>query len=263
MRKYVEILRTTIEEYFAYRLNFVLWRLRMVLNLFLIYFLWNSIFEGEGSLFGYSREQMLTYILLNFLVSNFVLGTRTVDVAGQIVRGDIINYILKPISFFKYYLTRDLADKLLNFSFALFEISLIFVFFKPQIFFQKDPLVFLYFVVFGLLGTFISFFISLSLSFIGFWTSEVWAPRFIYFILVFFLSGSYFPLDILPKPIYYLLLLTPFPYLYYLSSIIYLKGLTGSLAFEISVSLVWVFLSYKLARFLWNRGLTTYSFFGR
>jgi ABC-2 type transport system permease protein len=263
MRKYLLIFQTTLGQYFAYRLNFVLWRFRVVLNLFIIYFLWQSIFEGRGSLFGYSKTQMLTYILLSSLVSDFVLGTTTGAIAGEILSGSIINYILKPLSFFKYCLARDLTDKIINISCAVVEIILIIIFFKPPIFLQENVFVFFPFLIFILLGTLISFFINLCLSFIGFWSNEVWAPRFVYGILIFFLSGTYFPLDILPRPIYYFLLLTPFPYLYYLPTKIYLQGMTQHLFIEVAICLVWVYLSYHLTRFLWQKGLKSYSFFGR
>jgi len=263
MKKYLEVFRITLGQYFAYRLNFLLWRFRTVLGLFIIYFLWQSVFEGRENLFGYSKEQMLTYVLLSSLISNFVLGTRTVDVAGEILSGDIINYILKPISFFKYYLARDFIDKLLNIFFAAIEILLIIVLFKPPVFLQNNVSVYIPLIIFILLGALTSFFISLSLSFIGFWSNEIWAPRFIYFILIFFLSGTYFPLDILPKSIYYFLLLTPFPYFYYLPTKIYLQGTNHNLFVQILISLIWVYSSYNLVKLLWQKGLKSYSFFGR
>lgn len=263
MSKYWLIFKTTINEYFVYRLSFLLWRFRMLLNLFIIYFFWNSIFEKKTLIFGYTESQMLTYILVSSVISSFVLGTRTIDIANQIISGDIINLILKPFSFFKYYLTRDTADKILNMSLAFVEIVFIIFVFRPDIFIQKNILIYFIFFLFVVSGTLISFFISLSLSFIGFWTTEVWSPRFIYFILIFFLSGTYFPLDILPKPVYYILLSTPFPYLYFLPSRIYLSGIGNYLIFPFFVSMIWVYVTYLIARSLWKKGLKSYSFFGR
>lgn len=263
MKKYLEVFRITLGQYFAYRLNFILWRFRVVLNLIIIYFLWQSIFEKRRALFGYSKTQMTTYILLSSLMANFVLGTRTVDLANEILSGDIINYLLKPISLFKYYLARDLADKILNLVFAVFEISLLVVFFRPRIFFQNNFLAFFLFGVFIFLGTLISFFLSLTLSFVGFWTNEVWAPRFVYMMVIFFLSGTYFPLNILPKPVYYLLLLTPFPYFYFLPVKIYLFGFDNLWVVEMVVAFVWVYLSYQLSRFVWQKGIKSFAFFGR
>lgn len=263
MNKYLAILRTTLAEYSTYRLNFLLWRFRVVLNLLIIFFLWSSIFSGKANFFHYTKEQMLTYILLSSFISNFALGTRTNEIASEILQGDIINKILKPVSFFKYYFSRDLIDKLVNLLFSLVEVSLIMILLKPALYSQTNALVYLLFFVLLTIGTLISFFINLSLSFLGFWTTEVWAPRFIYFILIMFLSGSYFPLDILPKSIYYFFLATPFPYLYYLPAQIYLKGLTPDLFLEIIMSLVWILLSYALAKFLWQKGLKSYSGYGR
>lgn len=263
MKKYLEVFRITLGQYFAYRLNFILWRFRVVLNLIIIYFLWQSIFEKRGVLFGYSKTQMTTYILLSSLMANFVLGTRTVDLANEILSGDIINYLLKPISLFKYYLARDLADKILNLVFAVFEISLLVVFFRPGIFFQNNFLAFFLFGVFIFLGTLTSFFLSLTLSFVGFWTNEVWAPRFVYMMVIFFLSGTYFPLNILPKPVYYLLLLTPFPYFYFLPVKIYLFGFDNLWVVEMVVAFVWVYLSYQLSKFVWQKGIKSFAFFGR
>lgn len=263
MSAHREIFRTTFIQYFIYRLNFVLWRARMVLSLLIIYFLWQAVFENRSTLFGYTQPQMLTYILLSTLVSNFVLTTKTADIAGEIVAGNIINYVLKPISFFSYQMTRDVADKLVNISFAVVELLLVIAIFKPTLVIQHNMSTYFFFLLLLCSGIAISFFVNLTLSFIGFWTVEVWAPRFIFFIIIFFLSGTYFPLDILPKPIYFALLVTPFPYFYYLPTKVYLTPHSPLLPFFVGMSLFWTVATYLLARWVWNAGLKNYSFFGR
>lgn len=108
-------------------------------------------------------------------MGNFVLGTRTVDIAGEIVNGEIVNKLLKPVSFFKYYLTRDLADKLLNLVFVVFELWLIKIIFKPNLILPSFNLInFVLFMIFFVIGALISFYLSLIISFIGFWSHEVW-----------------------------------------------------------------------------------------
>lgn len=263
MQPYFQVFKVTIAEYFVYRLNFILWRARVVLGLLIVYFLWSSFFEKSQLIFGYSITQMLTYILISGLVSNFVLASRTQDVAGEIVNGNIINYILRPVSFFKYIAARDLADKAMNIIFTIFEVVLIILLLKPTLFVQTNPLYLVLFFVFLGLGVATSFFINLMLSFVGFWTPEVWAPRFIFFMIVFFLSGSYFPLDILPPPIYHALLLTPFPYLYYLPARIYLGVDSSLLPFYLIASAGWMMITYFLAKKIWQKGLLTFSFYGR
>jgi ABC-2 type transport system permease protein len=113
------------------------------------------------------------------------------------------------------------------------------------------------------LGVVISYFIFFSLSSIAFWTPEIWAPRFVFFVLISGLAGGYYPLDIFPKAIYYALLFSPFPYLVYLPAKIYIEGISLSLLPLFTGALFWAMLSIILARAIWRKGLAEYSFFGR
>ena len=98
---------------------------------------------------------------------------------------------------------------------------------------------------------------------VAFWTAEVWAPRFIYFILVFVLAGNYFPLDIMPKGLYDFLLWTPFPYFIFLPAKIYLHGVDGNTWNIFLIGIAWIFLTYFIARTLWKKGMKEFSFYGR
>jgi len=263
MGAYIAIFRTALSEYFVYRLNFILWRVRSVLTLLIRYYLWLAVFEESVLIFGYTESKMLTYILLSSIISYIVLSTKTADVAGEIVDGKIVNYILKPISFFKYLVAKDLADKFLNVAFSIAEIALLIWLLKPPLFIQTDPTMYLFMLYFIVIGTIISFFINISLSFVGFWTPEIWGPRFIFFMLILFFSGTYFPLDILPTPIYYAMFLTPFPYFFYLPSRIYLGLPQGQLFVFLILGTGWVFISYYATKWLWHKGMRQFSFFGR
>jgi len=260
MRKYLTVFTTTVKEYAAYRLNFLLWRFRAVLNLIVIFFLWNAVLEKQNTFGNYGKESLLTYIILVNLIINFVLGTRTAEIAGEINNGDIINILLKPVSFFKFYWMRDLADKAVNIFFAILEVALLVYFFKIPLITPHNILLF---IVLFIVGTLISFFINLMLSFIAFWTTEVWAPRFVFFMVVSFLSGSFFPLDLLPKPVYYAMLATPFPYLYYLPTKILVGQTDKIIYFEVLMAFVWLLLAWLLTRLMWNKGNRNFSFWGR
>ena len=263
MKKYLELLRVTIDQYFVYRLNFTLWRFRVVLNMILIYFLWSAIYLSNRQVFGYSKQMMLTYVLLTSFLSDFVFSSKIHEIGAEILQGEIINRILKPMSFFSYVITREIADKLVNVVFSIGEIVVLILLLRPQLAAPHDSIALIVAVIQIIIGLVLAFFISFSISTIAFWTAEIWAPRFIYFILVFMLAGNYFPLDIIPGPAYLGLLLTPFPYFIFLPAQIYLKGVGPLYPFELVMSLVWIGLSYMLAHYLWTRGMKEYSFYGR
>lgn len=261
MSPLIQIFKTTIKEYAAYRFNFMLWRLRMFLNLLFNFFLWSAVFDNRPFFGSYPKDTLISYILYANLIATFVMGSRTAEIGAYINDGTIINMILKPVSFFKYYFARDIADKAMNIAFAIFELSIIVVLFHAHLIFPQQPFLFMVFFINGVL---ISFFINLMLSFLGFWTPEIWAPRFLFTMLVFFVSGSYFPLNLLPAPIYHALLVTPFPYLFYLPA----QTLTGHidsnlLIIQLGASFTWVFLLYVLSKKMWTVGNKSFSFFGR
>jgi ABC-2 type transport system permease protein len=263
MKKYWQIFRTTVDEYFVYRLNFTLWRFRVVLNLLMIYFLWTAIYLKNREILGYSKTMMLTYVLLMSMLSDFVFSSRIHELGGQILQGDIINILLKPVSFLKYLISKEAADKAVNISFAVIEVTLLVLIFRPNLTVPPGTIEIFFLLIHLVIGLILSFFISFSVSMIAFWSAEIWAPRFVYFILVFTLAGNYFPLDILPKAIYNFLLFTPFPYFIFVPAQIYLKGLTDYNFWQLGISLIWVFAAYTFARFLWNKGIKEYSFYGR
>jgi len=263
MRKILAIAKINLAQYLVYRLSFVLWRVRVILSLFLTFFLWSAVYQSRLSIFNYSHRQIMTYILLIYVIGDLVYSSRVSDLSIQIRNGAIINQLLKPFPFLHNLFTREVTDKLLNLFFSIFEVGLVILLFKPALFIQTDILTILLMLLAIGMGIVISFFISFAISLVAFWSAEVWGPRFVFMTLITVLSGSYFPLDILPTLFYRLLLLTPFPYFTYLPTKIFLDGFSFQYLGMVGISLVWVVLSYFFARALWRKGIREFSFFGR
>lgn len=267
MNKYFQVFKISFAQEFAYRLNFIMWRVRNIIRIFVIFFLWDTVFYFSGrNLFGYDRDKILTYVLGLIFVKAFVLSARAQDVAGEIAQGGIINYLLKPINYFKYWLTRDLSSKALNLVFAILEFSLLYFLLKPPFFFQTSLGIILLFLVTIVLAILTYFLILFIVNAIPFWAPEMgWGGHFLVtVILVEFLSGSLFPLDVLPQGVQNILNLTPFPYLIFFPLQVYLGKITGpDLLRGIAVSFVWVVILWYLMNFVWKKGFRAYQAYGR
>lgn len=265
MEKYIQVIKVNFQDYFVYRVNFALWRLRAFTQIVVLYFLWRAAIPEGVSIFGYSQAMVLTYILGTSAVSSIVLSSRTAGAAGQIASGDISNFLIKPISYLNYWFVRDMADKALNLFFSIFEISLILWLLKPPLIIQKDPK----FVVFACLAVVIAvplnFLISFLLSLVAFWAPEnPWPPRFLFTVIVSFFAGSLFPLDILPPILFNLLKLAPFPYLLFFPLNIYLGKISNLEIFSgILISLFWVVFLFWAVRLVFQKGLRIYAAWGR
>lgn len=267
MNKYLSVFKISFHQEFAYRLSFVMWRVRNVLQILVVFFLWDTIFSfREGELFGYDRDKILTYVLGLVFVKAFVLSARAQDVAGEIARGEIINYLLKPLNYFKYWLTRDLSSKTLNLSFALGEFTLLYFILKPPFYFQVNFFQILLFLLSIGLAILTYFLLLFIVNAIPFWAPELgWGGHFIFtVIMVEFLSGVLFPLDILPMGIQNVLSFTPFPYLIFFPLQIYLGKITGLLAVKgILISFAWIFILWFLMKWIWQKGFKAYQAYGR
>jgi ABC-2 type transport system permease protein len=79
-----------------------------------------------------------------------------------------------------------------------------------------------------------------------------------------FLAGNFFPIDILPEAVARLLILTPFPYMFYFPVKIYLGQLyLAQIIQGFSLLLFWSFLLIYAVSHVWKKGLQIYSAEGR
>lgn len=261
MEKYFQLIKLTFEEYFVYRLNFVLWRFRNFVLLFSLFFFWNALYGDRQNLLGYQKSQMLTYTFGIAVLRGLVLASRTADLAGQIKTGQIAPWFLRPIGIFKFWISRDIADKILNIFFVAAELGIIILIFKPTLFIQTNLFYVFSFLILCVLATILYFILNLIASTAGFWLADVWAPRFL-FIVIFleFGGGGFFPLDVLPPIFEKIFRLTPFPYLIYYPLKVWLGQMAlTDVIMAILVTFVWVFILYYIFKFIWRKGLIAYD----
>lgn len=265
MKKYWVSLKTGLKEDVVYPASVLAWRVRVVLRVLVIYILWDSLLLGTAGFAGYSRSQLLTYILLTILVQTLVLSSRTINVGTMISSGDLSNFLLKPVSFFRYFFALDLGNKGMNLAFSVLEFSLFFYFFRPPLVLTLRPFELASAFAVAILALFLYFYVNLALGFVTFFSPEnTWAPRFLFFMVLEFLAGALFPLDILPRGLYRILMLTPFPYfLYFPTAALLGRFRWVELIFYGLCGLLWFIIFRKLAEVLWRRGLSAYEAWGR
>ena len=264
MKKYFLIAKIAWDEMLIYRTSFIMWRVRIILQLLTMYFLWLAILSSDRLLLGYTQSGMLTYILGTSLVTSIVLSSRSYAVGEEINSGNLLNFLIRPINYFTYWFSKDIGDKTLNIIFSIFELIILFFILHPPLFFQTK-IIYLILFLFSISIALVNyFFFNILLGLVGFWSPEVWAPRFIFITLLSFFAGGLFPLDILPKSIFHILQLLPFTYFLYFPLKIYLGSLSvNEILFGLFISSAWTFILYSIVRFIWSKGLKVYTAYGR
>lgn len=248
------------EQILTYRISFIIWRLRSVTHILTLYFLWVAVLPQNTHFRVYGKEHILTYILGTSFIASLVASSQSNRLGAEINDGTISSYLLRPLNYFLYWFFLDLGDKSMNTVFALVEISTLILILHPPLFWQPDFRILLLAFIALLLAIILYFLFSLLLGFIGFWSPEVWGPRFIFSQLLVFFAGGLFPLDLLPKNIFTFLQFLPFTYLLFFPVKIYLGQLPyPQILFGLFVSSLWIILLYFLLQFIWQKGLKAYT----
>lgn len=264
LSKYWSVVSISWINGFAYPLSFWMWRLRQVMSMVIAISLWESIFITTQHVFGYQQAQMLTYIFISNIAGYIVLSSRTIEVSNIITSGDLSLYLIKPLHFFAYWFSRDLADKTQNAIFSFFELTILFLIYHPTLNMPMHPTTILLTIaaVFG--GLTLYFFINMLFGFLAFWAPDVWAPRFLFFVIMFFVSGSTFPLDIYPPIVVKILSFTPFPYLIFFPAKLWLEQVSSSgIAIGFASLFGWILGLFLLTQWIWNRAIKGYGADGR
>lgn len=263
MTSTIAIMRAKLAEYATYRLTFLLWRVRNVFQLLLIYFIWDAALKGDVAIAGYTQATIFSYIFLANIIGAIVLSSKTDQVAADILSGAIMNQILRPMNFFGYLGAKETADKLVNTGFAILEAATFILILQPPLQLSVTPAAIGLMAVFLLGAIGLSFGVSLALSMIAFWTPETWAPRFIFMVLISLSAGTMFPIDILPEPLYTIAMMTPFPYLVYVPVKALIFGATPEMGGYAVILGGWLIGISLICTFVWNKGMREFSFFGR
>ncbi len=260
MNKYFTLFGLSWQKQLEVRSDFFFERARSLAVMISIYFLWSTLLEHQTNLLGYSRVQLLSYVLLMTLLRAWVLGCVSDRIPSEIATGKLSEILLRPLSHIAYWATQDAAMKSLNIVFAIPEVVIFSLLMASPVFFPNDPLTLVWFIL-SVLGAMTLYFqMSYILGVMGFWGSQSWGPRFCFEVILEFCAGAYFPIDILPSAAQKIISALPFPYLVYYPLSIYLERLSPA---EIVSSFVhqifWIVTLGFLLRQFWHAGLRHYA----
>jgi ABC-2 type transport system permease protein len=264
------ILRIALEERLVYRVDFALGTLMRFLPIITQIFFWWAVFDAAGGrdIAGYTRNQMIAYLLLTMLGRAFSsMPGLASGIALQIRNGEIKKYLIQPVDMLGFLLLQRVAHKLAYYSVAILPFAFVFYLFRD--FFegvQLDAQTLSAAAAAMGMGFLLGYFLEASIGLIGFWFLEVTSLLFVYMLMSFFLSGHMFPLDLLPtEPINIQVIVrySPFQYLAYFPAAVLLGKVQGTeLALGLWVEAGWIVLFILVSRVMWQLGLRRYSGYG-
>lgn len=260
MKKYWTVFKISWQKQLEYRFNFFLGRLRNIVILLILYYIWLNLSYFTGRFAGYTTAELATYVLGVNIIRSFVFGTQSRDVAQEINSGAFSNFLIKPVNYFAFVFSRELGERCLYLISSLLETVIFIVVLKVQLFWQTSIYLWLALAVSLVLALFLYFLLSCLASLIAFWSREAMGPRFLFELLLEFASGAYLPLNILSGAIFETLKLFPFMYLVYLPISLYLgKVNPAQMRHWMGMQVFWIILLCIIVPVAWSKGLKKYS----
>ncbi|MDI6778539.1 MAG: ABC-2 family transporter protein [Patescibacteria group bacterium] len=264
MKKYLAVVKTEWSRQMTYRINQFTFRIGNIFEILVQILIWTAIFQKTTNIGGYNYREMITYIiigwLLSFLMANF--GFEDI-ISSHIQKGELSNFLSKPIDYINYIIVLSIGRASFTLGVALLFNLLLLFFFRNSFIMSTNILMWLILLAMILVGYFIKLFLSILIGFISFWTVDNAGVFYSINTLAKFLSGNYFPINILPAAFLNFSLALPFIYTFYFPAQLYLgkisirQGLVG-----LGLEIVWLAVLYLAVKFVWKMGLKKYESVG-
>lgn len=260
MNKYWIAYQIALQETLQRRSTLIMDRLGGFAVVISLYSFWTALIGDKTTFLGYTRAEMLTYVLALNVLRSFVFTGRGWQLVGEISSGKISSYLIRPIHYYGYALALDMAQKTVHVAASFFEVSLLAVLVQGGLFLPRDPVTWALFGTAVLLSSLLFFFLEFMISSLAFWTSESGGPLFCFELFLQFAAGAFFPLDVLPLALRKALEATPFPYMVYFPVRIFLEKIPPLETLRLlGMEALWLTAIFTAAMSVFKRGVRSYA----
>lgn len=263
MRKYTQVMKMNIQISLAYKWNLILSSLMDVFRIVAEIAFWKILFDttSGNSINGYDLNSIITYYIFMFIIGTVMnVGNIGTKIANDIKDGTLNNLLIRPINYIGYYFSETISQKFVQLLIVVITFIPIFIIQASNINFGINLVQILLFPIILLLSLLLNFFINIIISLTVFWLTEVTSFFFLKDILLDFLSGRVFPIDLLPKSILNIFGVLPFMYCTFFPITILTKGVTNETFFNgLFMQIIWTSVLYATIKILWKLGIKKYS----
>ena len=260
MKKYITIIKTYWQRALTYRFTVVAYRIGEMGETLVLILMWSAIYGEQQIIKGFTLREMITYILIgnlfHVMTRNWLAGV----IAEDIKEGRLSVFLIKPISYFRYILFREIGRISLAVIMSVLSQALVILFFLKVFILNAEILRLALIFAMIIFAFIIELFISYLVGLIAFWTDEVEGLYRTIERLNKFFSGGYFPINLLPAAFVNISLFLPFAYSFFVPAQLYLKKIDLSAGLKgIFIQLVWIAALYALIGAVWKKGLKKYE----
>ncbi len=262
----LRIMLLHFEHIAEHRVRSFVWFLVSLFNPLLFILFWIGAFQGKTEISSnWTTSSITSYYLLLTIAGAMLMSHIEDDVARQdIQNGELVNYLLRPFSYFWMKFFEEIHYRLLQGFYALIVFFIFSLFFHELIKITTDPIIVFFGAIIITLALLLSYVFKMIIGLLAFWTVDIRGIFNLIEIILVIFAGYIVPIDLLIGPLSRIATALPFAYMIYYPVVVF----QGKLVFNqlpgiIIVQIFWLFLFVFVYKFLWNKGVKKFSGIGQ
>jgi len=250
-------------EQWQYRANLLMYLLYWLVSPIIYLAVWTSIANSKGSVNGFTANDFVTYYMTLLIVDQITSNITIHIFAYKVQDGTLSSELILPIHpMLTHTLVNNIAFKALTIM-GLIPIWIVLFFLYRPDFSSVTWQGIAFSIPAMILGFFIAFMLSASVTSVAFWTTKVFSISEFYYAVFLLFSGQFVPLKLMPTIIQEIAKYLPFQLsLYFPIQLILGKLSLAEIIQGYVVGVIWLIVSIFLFNWVWREGLKRYSAVG-
>jgi len=250
-------------EQWQYRANLIMYLLYWLVSPIIYLAVWTSIANAKGDVNGFTANDFTTYymtlLIVDQITSNVVIHTFGYKIQDGSLSGELIRPIHPMLT---NALVNNIAFKTLTIMGLIPAWIVLFFLFKPD--FSHVALTGILLAIPAMImGFFVGYLLSATITSLAFWTTRVYSIHEFYFALAVLFSGQFVPLTLMPRIVQEIAQYLPFQLLmYYPIQLILGKFSTDQIIQGYVMAGIWLVIAVVLFNRVWRNGVKRYSAVG-
>ncbi len=266
MLKFFKILGLASQHTLNYRSRIFVWFLGSILNPVSLMIFWIAVYKEKGNVVGgWSISNISAYYLLLILAGAFIIAHIEEDVAIRDIReGGLVNYLLKPVSYYMMKLADELPWRSVQGFFGVCMFVILWLLFPHLISLPNNIFLIISSVLIIALAFILSFTFKMVLGLTAFWLTDFWGFQQVVEVTILVFAGFILPIEFFPKFLQTISFATPFPYIVYYPILSLQSKLSAAQIFHVMIfQIFWILIAYMLYKTLWRFGIKRFTGVGQ
>ena len=254
INKIIRISILSIKKEFAYPIKLVTEILLMIIDIFIFYSIWKSIYGGENIFGNINYEQIITYIILARILYQMMAWGQNLSISKVIRNGDITMELIRPLSFQFFQYILKIGQFIKDILVIIIPGIIIGMFIGLKAPVSSLNMMLFVLSVFGAIT--IIFMVDFIVACVTFYTVSSWGLQVFKQAMFAFFSGSLIPITLMPDVLQKIVNVLPFksmvyfPISIYIGTIDYKEILNGFI-----IQIVWIISLFIISKIFYNISL--------